>query len=389
MKRRVLVAQLAVAALITACGGSLSVTQTPSSSATPTTTQNPTRSPSPTPVVHAGPDIAADGGTASLPLPLDANHEWAAVGEYGDQIILWASPGKSAVAETEAPQYSLWDPATGSIEPAWTGVPGMQDVYAGSDGDWLATVRSNFTSYGIGQLILRDLKTGEVRELTDPNSGVSAYGDAAVSNGEVVWTQEVLGADAAVTETVHLYAIATATTTTLALNDQGDEKIWSTAIGGSKVEWLYNDGSGLQMFVVVHDLASGLETKTGLTSGVHSASISRDGRYVVWDDGSFDKHVIDLSSGQQIDVAHAQGWGVYVTDRYFSWDPVPVEGMPGDPAGFFDLQSNELRRLPVSNNVFTATGHVMGHWFVWMSVPIVNGVEQRDLGHWYALQLSD
>lgn len=342
-----------------------------------------------TPIAGAG-ISSSDAGVVTLPLKIDDTHEWAPLGAYGDEIVLWANPGKSAVAEVEAPKYSLWDPATGLIRQAWTGDPGTQDIYSGSDGDWLALLHVRIGSLEGGSLVLRNLKTGEVRQLTDSAGGAGFSGDSTISGGYAVWTQDTFGSDASVTEDVRLYDIANGTTTTLASNSDSDKNISSAGVGGGKVVWLLTQGTGNAMSVIVYDIASGEETRYSLTSGVDTTAISDDGGYVVWEDASYDKHVIDLQSGAQTYVAHGQGLGVYVNDRYFSWDPANVGGpQPDESAGFYDLHSNELRELPHDPSVDTLTAHVMGHWFVWQSVPVSNGIEDRANGKWYALLLAD
>lgn len=392
---------ISVAGILAACGRS--------SPATPTVTlPTPTRSASASAVASASPAptvavvgptgtpivgaviSSSDAGIVTLPLRIDDTHEWAPLGAYGDQIVLWASPGKSPGAETAAPQYSLWNPATGSIAPAWTGDAGMQDIYSGSDGDWLALVHLRIGSLEGGELILRNLKTGEVRQLTAAAGGAGVFGDSTTSGGYAVWTEDIFGSDSSVTEEVRLYNIASGATTTLASNSDGDKNISSAGVGGGNVEWLYNNGTGKAMSLLVHDIASAQEATYTLTSGVDATGISRDGRYVAWEDNSYDKHVIDVLTGQQTYVAHGQGLGVFVNDRYFSWDPANVGGpQPDDSAGFYDLKTNELRELPHDPNVETLTAHVMGVWFVWQSVPVSNGIEDRAKGKWYAMRLPN
>jgi hypothetical protein len=97
--------------------------------------------------------------------------------------------------------------------------------------------------------------------------------------------------------------------------------------------------------------------------------------------------LIDVGTGEKKKIAGAQGWGVFSTTRYVSWDTATMESSGYVPSGLYDLQTNELRSVAPESDIVTNVAHVMGDWLVWQSMPL--DPASSDQGKWYALRLPD
>jgi dipeptidyl aminopeptidase/acylaminoacyl peptidase len=332
----------------------------------------------------------------------DNSHYWSPDGGYGAQIVVASVPSKGPGAETEGWEYSLWDPATGSITPEWTDAPGLQETYMQSDGDWLETVTRGFggtAAMADWTIILRNLKTGEKRDIAKAQPGQAEINltqitlqndpDPSLADGKLVWGSAELIAGEGVQSTVQMYDIASGATTAVEIKtDHAREDLWSASTGGGKVAWL--DGDGREFRIIILDVASGRKITLGADATASQAKLTPDGRYLVLETrdegGSYDKYLIDVGTGEKKKIAGAQGWGVYSTTRYVSWDTSTMESTGYVPSGLYDLQTNELRPLIPDHTTLTNVGHVMGDWFIWQSMPL--DPASSDLGHWYAMKLS-
>jgi hypothetical protein len=334
----------------------------------------------------------------------DNSHYWSPDGGYGAQIVVASIPLKGPDSETEGWEYSLWDPVTGSTTPEWTDVAGLQETYMQSDGDWLETVTRGFggtAAMADWTMILRNLKTGEKRDIAKAQPGQAEVNtsqitlqndpDPSLAGGKLVWASAELLAGEGVQSTVQMYDIASGATTTVETKtDHAREDFWSARIGGDKMAWFSNDGTTNR--IVIHDLATGAEQTINVDSQPFSLTLSPDGRFLAWDtihgQGTYDKHLLNLATQEQTAIATEQGYGVYLTDRYLSWDTGNT-GPGYAPSGLYDLQANELRPLIPVRTTLTNVGHVMGDWFVWQDIPLVGSEYRDDLGKWYAMRLPN
>jgi hypothetical protein len=384
-----------VAALTIACGSSSPATPTPT---LPTPTPSATVAPSPTPAVRVGARITPADASTSLPMLRDNSHYWFPDGGYGAQIVVASFPSKGPGSETEGSEYSLWDPATGSITPEWTDAPGLQETYTQSDGDWLETVTRGFggtAAMADWTIILRNLKTGEKRDIAKASPadiGVVLSGDRpapSINDGKVVWVEGAQQSDGTPELRVQLYDIQSdAQRTVFEATDLARETVSHPSIGSGKVVWVSNSQPQKSDQIVTHDLATGAEQTIDVDSQPLSLTLSPAGRFLAWDtvdgQGAYDKHLLNLITQEQTVIATEQGYGVYVTDRYLSWDTANT-GPGYVPSGLYDLQTNELRSVAPETDIVTNVAHVMGDWLVWQSMPL--DPTSSDQGKWYALPL--
>jgi hypothetical protein len=403
MKRRVLLTRGSVVALavliagiaLAACSGDDSATVTPLATAT----ASPSASPSPTPFVHAGPPITHADASKSLPMAADDTHYRAPLGAYGDQIILQTSPNKSSESDAEGWSYSLWDPVKNTFIPEWTDAPGLQETYMQSDGDWLETVTRGFggtAAMADWTIILRNLKTGEARTIAQAQPGQGDVNltqitlqndpDPSLAGGKLVWTAAELLAGEGVQSSVKMYDIASAATTTVEVKtDHAREDLWSASTGGGKVAWI--DGDGTTFRLIILDLATQARTTLGADATFRQAKLTPDGQYVAVETasegGSYDKYLIDVATGDRQQIASGQGWGVFTTPRYVSWDTASISGGMV-PAGVYDIQTHILRSINSTQVVETNVAHMMGRWFAWQEMPVSSGAAS---GNYFFMEL--
>jgi DNA-binding CsgD family transcriptional regulator len=361
-------------------------------------TSSPASTISPAPTAPVGQPITPSDATASLPTLGDPDHYWYPLVGSGDEIILASMPTKSLHADTDPWNYYLWDVKSGAMTQLWSDPGGTQENASVLDGDWYIAVRRGFGgtgAYDQWTLTLRNIQTGELRNIAQADPGAPTHDSPrgylvpGISGGHVVWADTVAAGDGSPRDRIRLYDIQTGQTTSVAEADTANEQLWSSSVHGDWVAWLYTDDTSTE--VRSHNLATGQEFINPAGDDAYSASLMTD-QLIVWDEqvsgGSYDKHLLDFHFGYDQIIAAKQGFGTYVDERFFSWDPATISGGQV-PSGLYDLQADSLRPLIPTLAALTNVGHVIGNWFVWQNVPLVGSEYRDDQGHWDLMPLPD
>ena len=312
---------------------------------------------------------------------LQDGFEVSPLAAYGNDEIVTGRMKRRPHDPNDTLTYELWNPATGETKLAWRGVPQRQDDVQDVYGDWLLTVR-----YGLSlpfenwQLILRNLKTDQQLQVaqSDPNvvriPGLAVRlpngfaPTASMSGPLVVWPEFVLNPDGDPVKRIQLYNIDDGTTRTLASVDARVEDLWQTSIAGASVAWAHRSTPDGSQELVVLDLRTQVTETYRVGGEIYQCALSRDGRYLAWDDSYTAKYAIDLHTGERVQYASDEGWGTFRSGHYVSWQP----RQPGGPGGFYDFANKEIRLLPVfsesSDKIVVNLATVMGDWFVWQEL---------------------
>jgi len=303
----------------------------------------------------AGPPITIVGTTAHLPGSADGRALFP-VGAYNGAVIV----ASTAVGDRSQPVlYMLWDPASGSLTAiaGWQSAAGASERVLGTSGDWVLITRDATPPGSASTLLLRNLRTGEVRQIaTVETSGLRPR--ATIADGWVAWIASASGHDA-----LHTYAIATGAE---ALVPARSFTIDSLALGNGHIAWAQSGGNQGQR-IILHELPSG-SFQTVPAGSVSTLSLANDGHSLVWLEGAGGSNpglfVRDLGGDETDRLIGGQGigYGLTVSGAYVAWQPRPGGGAA--TAGYYNLQTHELRLVqkPPSAPTFAA---VMGNWFVW------------------------
>lgn len=300
---------------------------------------------------------------------------------YGDWIVLSEQSSTPAPRAATTFVYELWNVHTGERKPGWESAPGTQDWLGEVSGDWLVTVRGGLSlPFAQWRLILRNLKTGEAREIAhdDPNvvhvpnlpvrlpSGFAP--EPSISGQRVVWSEFVVGPHGKAEKRIELYDLASGKQSTLVSVDPSAQDVWSPSIAGNEVTWVHRLVSGSQELVVI-DLVTARKRTFPVGGDIYSCALSADGRYLAWDDHDVAKHVVDLDSGGVLQYAGDEGWGTVRSGDYFSWQPFTgsytANAMSPGAGGIYDAQTRQVRFVSHQENSTIMSATVMGNWFVW------------------------
>lgn len=386
-RNAVAVSVLLTLVFVGSCSGS-STTPTPSPSLSPT----PSASPAPTEVVRTGSAITAADAEVSLSYLADDGHYWLPMAGSGDRIVIARIPMKGPDAATEPWSYYVWDLVSGTMEEGWTDPSGTQETSADMLGDWYVAVQRGFggtAAYDEWSIYLRNLGTGEVRMLGENMAGdtsdlpmVHGYDPApSIANDFVVWSQQ-----SGTSSIVYLYHLSLGTIEGLASAEE-PEVLWSASVGNRSAVWLRGDEDGTE--IVYRRLDTHYEEAYAVNARAIAAQVTEEGGFVAWDEGtgSYDKHIFDTVGEFDRLIAEGQGFGVYVSGRYTSWDTATGQASAVHPSGLYDFRTNELRTLDTDDSL-TNVGHVMGDWFVWQDIPKIGGDYDYEQGRWYAMRLD-
>ena len=388
---------LVAAGLIAGCGGAGPATED-GASLRSEAAQVPTQAALP-PAIPAGNgpgttvgEPIREEGAAVLPMEPQGRHVEPLVA-YGDKILVKSIDGNAAPGSAPF-EYFTWDPATGRADPAWTGEPGGQDFVSGAEGPWVATVRTGMElPFPDWKLILRNLETGEVREIAESVEGLGEE-DAlepllptgfapypAISGGRVAWIEGSRNAAGQTVRRVQVYSIETNESRTLAETVAGEGDSWGVALGGSVAAWAFRDDKGGKSGIRVMHLGSGEARDVVESDAVFSLALSGDGTHLAWDEGMTAKFALDLATGERVQYAGAIGWGATASGDYVSW--IPATGR-GGRAGFYSFSTGEVRFREDIPGAMMNLAQVMGPWFVWQERPL----DPALAGRYYFMRLA-
>ena len=330
--------------------------------------------------VSLGPEVTQDATTLRIPARPAPDRFEAPVAAWGDWIVLSDAPSKAPTSGSTQ-TFALLNLVTGERQHGWEAPPDTQENVADQSGDWLLLYRS-----GLGnpqqnwQLILRNLETGDVREISReepdadraPNLRAGPQYDfgtsASMSGTRVVWTETVLDPAGRAQKQIEMYDLTDEQRSTLATADLPVEDISGPSIAGGTVAWVHRPAAGARE-IVVSDLATNRRQAYAVDGEVAGCVLSSDGQYLAWDQDNSAKHVRNLAMGDVQQYAGDEGWGTQGSGHFVSWQPSTVSYAPNTvssgAAGFYDFKKQEVRFVAAHENSEIITAHVFGDGFVW------------------------
>ncbi len=367
-----------------ACGSEEEIAQSPtvrSATLTPSPMQQNTPltlSSSPTPrepQAIEGAPITADDAATRLDWEADGSI-LAPVASWGRWIVVWRRPCWKC-QEMQSDRFFLWDPETGERRDGWT----SDDHPVESDGAWLLTVRVSGPIGTIQQILLRNLETGEVRSVRellpdeDPEIEILPYPYPSISSGRVVWSERQGSLAEPGPTKVVLYDVASGTYETLFESAEGEKGARGPVIGGNRVVWVRaspsnGDFDSRDGEIVIHDLETGEQGTLNLSDfGILEATISQDGRYLVWGDGVA-WHATELDTGETVEFSeYTQSPDIERSGRYIQFRGDNCCG------GYYDLEGRVVRRVPPRQDCRCVSAGIFGRWFMWIEAPPLAGSE--------------
>lgn len=343
------------------------------------------------PETTVGPPIT-DEDAAILPMEPDGR-QVEPVAAYGEKIVV-KSVQKGAAADSVQFEYLVWDPATGRAEPAWAAPTGRQDIVSGADGPWVATVRTGMElPFADWTLILRNLETGEAREIAKSLPGLAEGGELkpllptgfapypAIAGGRVAWIEGNRNAAGKAVRRVQVYTIEGGEARTVSETVAGEGDSWGAALGGNVVAWGYQVAATESTGIRVMHLETGETRDIEDSDEAFGLALSGDGTHLAWDQGMTAKFALNLTTGERVQYAGAIGWGATTSGDYVSWNPASGRG---GMAGFYSFSTGELRLREDTPGAMMNIGRVMGPWFVWQERPLDPALP----GRYYFIRLA-
>jgi hypothetical protein len=311
--------------------------------------------------IAAGAPIIVTATTPQLAAPSD-DATLTPIAAYGSELLLAQSSAGGATpaasGATAPSSYKLWNPATGALAavPSLDAPAGMSERVLGAWQNWVLVARSPGAQASSGSLLLQDLKTGEVRELTADADTARGGGTQISADGHVAWLAGSAGSSA-----LRVYDIASGSTSAIPNRFSVSRRFSLQADHLASL-------SGTSGQIVVRDLMS-RSSQTVSAGSVLSMTLSSDGRSLIWIERSTNDIsrllVRDLVGGTTVQVLSgaAVGFGLSVSGQYVSWQPRPGAGKT--VAGVYNLQTRELRLLQAAPSTVPYLATVLGNWFVW------------------------
>lgn len=333
---------------------------------------------------HDGPSdtvtVGASDAQYTIPMIRDGRviQPVAAAGER----ILFSETVRETTAPASPQVFELWDPRANNWTKAWEGEPGTQDIVSGSDGPWVATVRTGMDLPFAGwSLILRNLETGETRDLAtgdprladtpglQPDLPMGFAPLPSIADGKVTWDQLVATSDG-VGKQVVVYDIASGEQREVAsVRDATREELRLPSTSGGRVAWIHRDLASHSATVFI-DSASG-QRLLDIAGDPWSVALLDGGKRIAWDDGLQAKWVMSLDTSDRRRYAANEGWGTVTNGAQLSWMPAGAQGGRG---GYFDPEAGKLHLLSPQSGMLSNIATLLGPWFAWQEIPAGNPV---------------
>lgn len=327
-----------------------------------------------------GPDVRPGATTPRLPLLSSPGRAQVPLAADGDWIVLGDRPTSAITGSTYT--YALWNISTGERRAGWDAPPDMQDWLGESSGGWLVTVRIGLSvPFADWRLILRNLRTGETREIAHSNPDVEKIPNLpvrlpsgfaptpSVSGTRVTWSEFVLDPTGAVRKRIELYNLLDGSLSTLVEVVPSVEDVWGPSLAGNRVAWAHRPAAPNSQELVVLDLDNGGTTSFQVGGEIYGCALSADGENLAWDDRYVEKHVINVTNGERLQYAGDEGWGANRSGHYVSWQPLTgsytAETASPGAGGFYDFEKGEVRFVAHEEDSTIISATLLGDWFVW------------------------
>ena len=328
---------------------------------------------------HDGPSdtVTIDAGDAKYTVPMIRDRRVIQPVAAAGERILFSETVRGTTAPASAQVFELWDPRTDTWTKAWEGEPGAQDIVSGSDGPWVATVRTGMElPFAAWTLILRNIETGETRELAtgdpklaetpglQPDLPMGFAPLPSIADSKVTWDQ-LVATPAGAGKRVLLYDIASGEQREVAfVPDATREDLRLPSTSGGRVAWVHRDLASHTATVFI-DSDTG-QRRLDISGDPWSVALLDGGARVAWDDGLQAKWVMSIETGDRRRYAANEGWGTVTNGQQLSWMPAGAQGGRG---GYFDPGTGKLHLLAPKPGMLSNIATLLGPWFAWQEIP--------------------
>ena len=336
-----------------------------------------------------------------MPLYVDGVHR-SPVAAAEDKVIIRLWRGE----DTDSGQFVLFDPVAQTSTDLWRGAPNSQDAVMSYDGEWLAVVvMGHSLPFDEWSLMLRNWRTGEVREIASSDPLIPEYPDLhiglplgfapvpQVRDGVVVW-EECFVSETYVGKRIQLYDIETDTFATVAqVADARIEELSSPTHARGKTAWIrrtFKDGKEESVTIDVELLVDGQVNALARLGGrPFIIRFSPDGNALYWDDALRRVKRTDLTTMETEPILTRVGNWPYVSGRYITAD---VNSRYGNTwIGYYDEQTRVTYTHHIDGPSERAGGeHIFGKWFIW-TLLVMNpedGFNDKEKSRLFFLPLS-
>ncbi len=303
--------------------------------------------------VKRGPDIMPSEAVGSIPNFPDSDHSYLPLLAHGRGVIVRREP--RAVDSSETREYWLWDRDTSQYTLLWRlDDPRQQDFVAGTDGEWIVTVRfGESLPFPDWEVIVRNPSTGMERTIAIADQRVAEQRNLpvglpsgfaphpAIHKGRVVWVEWAFGDDGLIHKYLRLYTLDSGKQETLeTINDPRTDDIRLASIGGNRVAWINDRREWSDSHIVVLDLVSGEKTRFVADNTPYRGRLSTDGRFFAWDVAYAAKYVLEIDTLRVDRFGDDQGQDIMVTDDGVSW---AAGSGPNARGGYYDFDTRTVR----------------------------------------------
>jgi hypothetical protein len=297
------------------------------------------------------------------------------VAALGDSILLAEQPASATNQYVE--RFKLWNVTTGAVTPLWETPVGQQDFVWDVSGSWMAIVRTGLSlPFAEWHLILRNVTTGETREIAANQAGITETPglnvglptgfapSPSMSGSRVVWAEFHRGSDGSLHKRIEMYDMADGQEKTLESVAAPAEDVSQPSLAGQEVAWIHRPSAD-KAELVVEQLDTGKRLTVPVDSSVYSCGLTADGRYLAWDIGYQAKYALDLTTGKTVQYAGSEGWGTVRDGNLLSWQPSTAVGS-ADKGGYYDTATGLVHFVqPQQPDSMIITATALGGWFTW------------------------
>ncbi len=329
---------------------------------------------------------------------------WLPVAALGDGVLLMSKSPEAGAFGSD--RYEYFDPPAGSRTPLWVGEPDRQDAVRSADGDWIATIRTGRgLPFDDWRLLLRNWRTGEVRELAKSDPRVAEYpglhiglpsGFAptpSVRDGLVAW-DEYFVHDEGVGKRIQQYDIASNVTTTLhEVPDARLEELLRPTTSRGTIAWIHivvadEPEEKADMTVDLLDTRGNVRSLV-LPGEPYIISLSSEGNILYWSTLESSQYATALATLETTTLARDIGAWVYVSGHRVGW--VPQIGRPGS-IGYYDETTDTtyiINLITDDRGGLTTLAQPLGRWFAWsVRTSTPNGDNDLEASSVYFLALD-
>jgi hypothetical protein len=283
----------------------------------------------------------------------------------------------AAAADQYVERFKLWNTSTRQMVPVWETPQGQQDFIWDVSGDWIATVRTGLSlPFVEWHLILRNITTGETREIAHNESGITETPglnvglptgfapSPSMSGSRVVWAEFHLESDGSMRKRVQIYDLIAAQTRTIESVAAPSEDLSQPSLAGNELVWIYRPSPDKAVLVVDH-LDTLDRSTVPVDNSIYSCALTANGRYLAWDEGYAAKYALDFTTDTTVRYAGSEGWGTVRDGELLSWQPSTAVGS-ANKGGYYDATTGVVHFVqPFKDDSVIITATALGPWFTW------------------------